>query len=113
MSRIEDALNKARYKRSIFEKKEIAAGSAGADFHDSGINVLVISHDQSISCLVRNLQSLAQADVLVSNNIANGMRTLLEQRNVAINDFELRFTALMLDTLSCCYGWEAENTSTG
>lgn len=113
MSRIEDALNKARCKRSILEKKEIAAGLAGTDTHGNGINVLVISHDQSISCLVSNLQSLTQADVIVSNNIANGMRTLLEQRTVAINDFELRFTAMMLDTLSCCYGREAENISSG
>jgi hypothetical protein len=113
MSRIEDALNKARYKRSLFDKKEIAAGSAGTDSHDNGIDVLVISHDQSISFLVRNLQSLAQADVIVSNNIAHGMMTLLEQRTVAINDFELRFTALMLDTLSCCYGREAKSISSG
>lgn len=109
MSRIEDALNKARYIRSIFEKKESSNGSPGTDSLDNGINVIVISQDLSISCLVRNLQSLTQADVIVTSDIAHGMRTLLEQRPETINDFELSFTALMLDTLCRCYGRETED----
>jgi len=113
MSRIEDALKKARYIRSIFEKKESTHGTPDADSHDNGIKILVISDDLSISCLVRNLQSLSLAEVIVSNNIAHGMRTLQEQRPIAINDFELRFTALMLDTLCCCYGRESEDVSDG
>ncbi len=113
MSRIEDALNKARCIRSIFEHKESAAVPPRADYRDSGINVLVISGDRTISCLVRNLQSLSQAEVIVSDNIAQGMRTLLEQRPVAINDYELRFTAVMLDTLCCCYGREKQDIRVG
>jgi hypothetical protein len=113
MSRIEDALKKARFIRSLLEKNESTNGTPDADSHDNGIDVLVISDDLSISCLVRNLQSLSQAEVIVSNNIAHGMRTLLEQRPIAVDDFELRFTAFMLDTLCCCYGREAKDVSTG
>jgi|GEM_PF-2897288 hypothetical protein len=112
MSRIEDAFNRARYLRSIFEK-ERTHGTPDADSHDNGINVLVISDDLSISCLVRNLQSLSQAEVVVSNNIAHGMRTLLGQQPIAINEFELRFMALMFDTLCCYYGREAKDVCTG
>lgn len=112
MSRIEDALNRARFIRGIFDKNECSEGSPEADSHDNGINVLVISGDLTISCLVRNLQSLSQADVIVSDNIAHGMRTLLEQRPASINDYELRFTAVMLDTL-CCYGRETRDAGEG
>jgi hypothetical protein len=113
MSRIEDALNKARFLQSLLEKNERISGTPDADSHDNGINVLVISDDLSISCLVRNLQSLSHAEVIVSDNIAHGMRTLLEQQTVVINDFELRFTALMLDTLCCCCGREAKDVYIG
>ena len=113
MSRIEDALKKARLIRSMSEKIENTYGTPSYDSHDNGINVLVISDDLSISCLVRNLQSLSEAEVIVSNDIAHGMRTFLEQRPIAINDFELRFTAFMLDTLCCCYDREAKEVSNG
>jgi len=112
MSRIEDALNRARYIRGIFDTNGSSQRSPGADSHDNGINVLVISDDLTIACLVRNLQSLSQADVIVSDNIAHGMRTLLEQRPLAINDHELRFTAVMLNTL-CCYGRETRGAGEG
>jgi len=103
MSRIEDALNKARYMRSISGISESIPGSPGPCALDNGINVLVISQDLSISCLVRNLQSLTQAEVIVTSDIAHGMRELLEQIPATVNDSELSFTALMLDTLCCCY----------
>jgi hypothetical protein len=48
MSRVEDALNRARYLRSIFEK-ERTDGTPDADSHDNGINVLVISDDLPIA----------------------------------------------------------------
>lgn len=113
MSRIEDALNKARYVRSISGISGSIPKSPGPCAPDNGINVLVISRDLSISCLVRNLQSLTQADVIVSSNIAHGRRALLEQKPETINDSELSFTALMLDTLCCCYGREPENVVAG
>jgi hypothetical protein len=106
MSRIEDALKNAQIFRRIIENNECIQKPPSAPSQVEGINVLIISSDLSLPCLVKNLQPLSQAEIIVSEDIVCGMEKFLENSPVMINGFELRFTALMLDTLCCCYGRE-------
>jgi hypothetical protein len=100
MSRIEDALKKAQLLREII--KEPKWGQEPQDTQDNGINVLVISRDPHIQNLVDSLQSLSQAEIIASDDIAQGMNFFLEKRFIEMEIYELRFTARMLDNL-CCY----------
>ncbi len=102
MSRIEDALKNALLSRSIIEKGENVQEQRTYTTPDIGINVLIISRDLRISELVNNLQSLSQAEIITSHDIALGMKSFFEKRPIEIDDYELKFTAMMLDSLCCC-----------
>jgi hypothetical protein len=100
MSRIEDALKKARLLRSIMEDKN-DRGTLDIQQQERGINVLVISSDPRISIFVDNIQSLSDGDIIASDTIAKGMKSLFEKSSGKINECEIRFTARMLEMLCC------------
>ncbi len=102
MSRIEDALKNALLSRSIIENGESVQEQRSSTASDIGINVLIISRDLHISKLINNLQSLSQAEIITSHDIALGMKSFFEKRPIEIDEYELKFTALMLDSLCCC-----------
>lgn len=100
MSRIEDALKKARLLRSLMEDKN-DLGTRDIQGRERGINVLVISRDPRISIFVENIQSLSTDDIIASDTIVKGMKSLSEKSADRINEYELRFTARMLEILCC------------
>jgi len=102
MSRIEDALKKARLLRSLLEESEWSQEPQGSLTSDNGINVLIISRDPRVADLINSLQSLLQAEIITSDDIAQGMNSFLEKRFIEIDKYELKFTARMLNNL-CCY----------
>ncbi len=104
MSRIEEALAKAVFARSITEKQGKLNKGHGSQTQDSEISILIISRDLRISELVNNLRSLSDAEIITSDNIVLGIRSLFERRPIEIDDYELKFAAVMLDNLCCYYG---------
>ena len=101
MSRIEDALSKARLLRSIVENNDKARMPRSNLEKEPGINVLIISRDPHISNIINNISSLSQDEIIVSDNIVKGMKSLFEEWPVEIDEYELKFTARMLDLLCC------------
>ncbi len=104
MSRIEDALKKAQLLRELI--KEPKWGHEPQDSRDNGINVLIISRDPHMQHLIDSLQSLSQAEIMASDDIVKGMNYFLEKRLIRMDEYELRFTARMLDNM-CCYSGSA------
>ncbi len=102
MSRIEEALKNALLSRNITEKQERVHEPRSSQRPDRGINVLIISRDLHISKLINHLRPLSYAEIITSDNIAPGIKSLFERRPIEIDEYELKFTALMLDYL-CCY----------
>jgi len=101
MSRIEDALKKAQQLREIRKSGDMAQLPLNAQEQEKGIFVLIMSKDPNISNIVNNIQSLYHGDITSSDNIAKGMQSLFEKRAVEVDEYELRFTARMLDMLCC------------
>ena len=101
MSRIEVALRKAQLLRSINESNDKPQLPLSVLEQESGIYVLILSRDPNISNIINNIQSLYQGDIISSDNIVKGMKSLFEKSPVKIDDYELKFTARMLDMLCC------------
>ncbi len=98
MSRIEDALKRARLLRSIMEDRDVRE-TRESQHRERGINVLIISKDPRLSTIVENIRSLSSGDIIASDTIAKGMRSLSEKSINKIDEYELRFTARMLEML--------------
>jgi hypothetical protein len=99
MSRIEDALKNAILSRSILEEQGRVRDRQDSLNTDNGINILIISRDLHISKLINNLQSLSEAELIASDDIALGMKFFFDKVPIKIDEYELRFTALMLENL--------------
>ena len=105
MSRIEDALRKARQLREINESNTKVQMPLSVQEQEKGIYVLILSKDPNISNIVSNIQSLYHGDITSSDNIVKGMQSLFEKWDVEVDEYELKFTARMLDMLCCnCTG---------
>lgn len=101
MSIIEDALRKARLLRNAIKNNDNALAPRSIQEQERGINVLIISNDPNISNIINNIQSFSPGDIIVSDNIVEGMISLFEKHPCEMNGCELRYTALMLNEFCC------------
>lgn len=102
MSRIEEALENAVRLRNLKEAVETGHAPAGRDLAEAGINVLIISEDNRLSGLIHHLQSILHGDIIAATDVIQGMKFFFADNPMAIDEYELKFTAMMLDDL-CCY----------